>query len=308
MLLRPLLIAALACFALPLHAADRYVAITIDDLPYQRGNSLAEIQALTDRLVEQVRTQGAPVAIFLNEKKLHDGGERELKARTALIEQWLDAGAELGNHTYSHAEINTLPFDDYAQDIVRGEEISKVLLKKRGKTLKYFRHPYLHTGKDPETRAALRSFLRQHQYIVAPVTIDNDEWIYGAAYDVAATQNDESTMRRIGADYLTYMEQAFEFSEQLARSLFGRDIKQTLLIHANALNAEYYDELVAMMKRRGYAFVSLSEALEDEAYRTEDTYIGPKGLSWLFRWGVGQELDTSKSPEIPTYVRELSGT
>ena len=53
MLLRPLLIAALACFALPLHAADRYVAITIDDLPYQRGNSLAEIQALTDRLVEQ---------------------------------------------------------------------------------------------------------------------------------------------------------------------------------------------------------------------------------------------------------------
>lgn len=306
---RSLLIAALALLAFPLHAADRYVAITIDDLPYQRGNSLAEIQGLTNRLVEQVRTHDTPVAVFVNEKKLHDGGEQELKARTALIEQWLDAGAELGNHTYSHADIDTTAFDDYKQDIVRGEEISKVLLQRRGKTLRYFRHPYLRTGKDPGTRSALAEFLRDRGYVVAPVTIDNDEWIYAAAYDKAAAQKDEKTMRRIGADYLTYMDQAFAFSEQLARSLFDREIKHTLLIHANALNAEYYDELVAMMKRRGYAFISLSAALEDDAYRSEDTYVGPKGLSWLFRWGMGRTLDTSIiEPQIPAYVRTLSGT
>lgn len=308
MLARAPLLAALALIALPLEAADRYVAVTIDDLPYQRGRSLAEIQALTNRLVEQVRTQETPVAAFLNEKKLHDGGEHELRARTALIEQWLDAGAELGNHTYSHADIDTTSFDEYKQEIVRGEEISKASLEKRGKTLKYFRHPYLRTGKDPETRRALAAFLSERGYIVAPVTIDNDEWIYGAAYDKAAAQNDEATMRRIGADYLTYMEQAFEFSEQIAQSLFGREIKHTLLIHANALNAEYYDELVAMMKRRGYAFISLSEALEDDAYRAEDTYIGPKGLSWLFRWSVGRTLETPTEPQIPSYIRALSGT
>jgi peptidoglycan/xylan/chitin deacetylase (PgdA/CDA1 family) len=305
---RPLLFAALAVLAAPLYAAERYVAITIDDLPYQRGNSLAEIQGLTDKLVEQIRAHKAPVAVFVNEGKLHDGGEQELKARTALLEQWLDAGAELGNHTYSHAEINNIALDVYERDILRGEEISKQLLSKRGKALTYFRHPYLHTGQDAKTRAALAEFLREHHYIVAPVTIDNDEWIYAAAYDKAAEQKDEATMRRIGADYLTYMNQAFAFSEHVAQQLFSRDIKHTLLIHSNALNAQYYDELIDMMKKRGYEFVSLSAALEDDAYRSEDQYVGPKGLSWLFRWGVGQELDTSKAPEIPTYVRELSGT
>lgn len=305
---RPLLFAALALLAVPLHAAERYVAITIDDLPYQRGNSLAEVQALTDKLVEQIRVQKTPVAVFVNEKKLHDGGEQELKARTALLEQWLDAGAELGNHTYSHVDINTIAFDVYKQDILRGGEISKQLLRKRGKKLTYFRHPYLRTGEHAQTRAALAEFLRDHDYVVAPVTIDNDEWIYGAAYDKAAEREDEATMRRIGADYLAYMDQAFAFSEHVAQQLFGRKIKHTLLIHANALNAEYYDELVAMMKKRGYELISLSAALEDDAYRSEDKYVGPKGLSWLFRWGVGQELNTSKAPEIPTYVREVSGT
>lgn len=307
MLQRSLLIAALALLAVPLHAGDRYVAITIDDLPYQRGNSLAEIQALTDRLVEQIRVHKTPVAVFVNEGKLHEGGEQELKARIALLEQWLDTGAELGNHTYSHPDINTIAFDLYKQDILRGEEISKQLLSKRGKTLTYFRHPYLRTGKDAQTRAALVAFLRDHNYVVAPVTIDNDEWIYAAAYDKAAEQKDHATMRRIGVEYLAYMDQAFAFSEHVAQQLFDRSIKHTLLIHSNALNAEYYDELIAMMKKRGYEFISLSAALEDDAYRSKDKYAGPNGWSWLFRWGVGQELDTSKAPQIPAYIRALSG-
>ncbi|NUO83097.1 polysaccharide deacetylase, partial [candidate division KSB1 bacterium] len=42
------------------------------------------------------------------------------------------------------------------------------------------------------------------------------------------------------------------------------------------------------MAKRGYAFVSLEEALRDEAYRTEDTYTGPAGISWLQRWAMAQ--------------------
>lgn len=305
---RSIVVTALALLALPIQAAERSVAITIDDLPYQRGKTLAEIQTLTHDLVEQIRKHGAPVVAFVNETKLHERGEAELTARTALLEQWLDAGVELGNHTYSHMELNTNALEDYQQDILRGEEITKRLMRERGRTLRYFRHPYLHTGKEAETKANLERFLVQHGYTVAPVTIDNDEWIYAAAYDKAAEAKDAALMRRIGQDYLTYMDRAFEFSEDAAMQVFGRDIRQTLLIHANALNAEYYDELIEMMTRRGYRFISLPEALEDNAYRSKDTYVGPKGLSWLFRWAEGNELDTSKAPPIPAYVRELSGT
>jgi peptidoglycan/xylan/chitin deacetylase (PgdA/CDA1 family) len=287
-------------------AGERTVAVTIDDLPYQRGNSLAEIQTLTERLVNQLVAHKVPSAAFVNEAKLHDGGPEELTQRTALLRRWMDAGAELGNHTYSHMDINTTPLDAYKQDILRGHQITQQLMKERGMTLRYFRHPYLRTGKDPQTNAELARFLEQHGYTIAPVTIDNDEWIYASAYDKAAEAKDEVTMRRIASDYISYMEHCFAFSEHLATQVFGRDIKQVLLIHANALNADYLDELIAMIRKRGYDFISLPEALEDPAYRSKDTYVGPRGLSWLFRWSGGKQLDTAKAPQIPEYVTKLA--
>lgn len=298
---------ALLVLAASAHTADRYVAITIDDLPYQRGPTLADIQALTERLLDQIRKHKEPVMGFVNEAKLHERGPEELEARSALLEQWLDAGAELGNHTYSHADINVVALDAYKQDILRGAEITRRLMRERNQALRYFRHPYLRTGKDEPTKTALEQFLREHDYIVAPVTIDNDEWIYGLAYDIAAERKDEPTMRRIGEDYISYMKGAFEFSEHLATQLFGRDIKHILLIHANALNAEYYDDLMAMMKARDYEIVTVSEAMTDPAYQTANLYVGPNGWSWLFRWSVGTKLDTSKAPQIPSYIKELSG-
>lgn len=298
---------ALMLLAASTHAAERYVAITIDDLPYQRGPTLADVQLLTDRILEQIRKIDAPVVGFVNEAKLHEKGPAELAARTALLEQWLDAGAELGNHTYSHADINVVDFDAYKQDILRGAEVTRRLLSERNQTLRYFRHPYLRTGNDEQTKTALEQFLREHEYVVAPVTIDNDEWIFAAAYDVAAGREDEATMRRIGKDYIAYMEHAFEFSERLARQSFGRDIKHVLLVHVNMLNAEYFDELMDVMKNRGYKIVPLSEALADPAYERPNQYVGPEGLSWLFRWSVGMDIDASNVPPIPTYIRKLSG-
>lgn len=289
------------------NASEREVALTIDDLPYQRGNSLAEVQALTSGLLAHIKAKRVPVVGFVNESKLHERGDAELAGRTALLEQWLDAGAELGNHTYSHVDINAVSLDEYKRDLLRGEEISRPLMKSRGLTLRYFRHPYLRAGQDARVKAALEQFLKEHDYTIAPVTIDNDEWIFASAYDKAAENKDSATMKRIGTDYLNYMERCFDFSEHLATQVFARDIKQVLLVHANALNAEYLDDLIALVEKRGYRFVSLADALEDDAYDRADPYVGPKGWSWLLRWGMNQSLDTSKAPDVPAYVMELAG-
>lgn len=303
------------CFALfyliftvvPSVAAERYVALTLDDLPSQRLSTLASDQTLTTRLIEHIRAHNAPAVGFVNEIKTFERGESEVAGRKALLAQWLDAGIELGNHTYSHVDINTVPFADYTQDVLKGEHITRELMSKRGMTLRYFRHPYLRAGKDAQTKASLQRFLQQHQYTIAPVTIDNDEWIFGGAYDVAAKRGDAAAMRQIGTDYLRYMEQAFVFSEQLALQVAGRPIKHVLLVHANAMNAEYLDDLLTRIAQRGYRFVSLEDALSDDVYRREDLYVGPKGWSWLLRWNIGNDLDVSGAPEVPDYVKALAG-
>lgn len=305
MTLRLLWVLCSALLAPLTQAADRYVALTVDDLPYQRGNSLAEVQTLTTRLVDQIKE--IPTVAFVNESKLHEGGEQELAARTALLEQWLDAGAELGNHMYSHPDINVVPIEEYKRDLLRGEEITRPLMREHGMTLRYFRHPYLHAGKEAHVKAELERFLREQDYTIAPVTIDNDEWIFASAYDKAAEKNDRDTMKRIGEDYIRYMEECFAFSEHIATQVLGRDLKQVLLVHANAMNADYLDELIAMVAKRGYKFISLPAALEDAAYRREDPYVGTKGWSWILRWGMNERLDTSKAPQVPAYINELAG-
>jgi hypothetical protein len=84
---------------------------------------------------------------------------------------------------------------------------------------------------------------------------------------------------------------------------------QTLLIHANFINSDYLDDLIEMFRRRGYRFVTLEEALKDDAYRLPDTYIGPAGISWLHRWAreKGREFILPDEPKVPEFVLKASG-
>jgi hypothetical protein len=70
--------------------------------------------------------------------------------------------------------------------------------------------------------------------------------------------------------------------------MFDRQIAQIFLIHANRLNGEMLGEMLTRLEERGYRFVSLESALEDEAYSTPDHFVGPAGISWFHRWSYGR--------------------
>jgi len=105
---------------------------------------------------------------------------------------------------------------------------------------------------------------------------------------VLAEADSDGALRRVTTSYLDYMTRVVAYYEQQSVALFGREIPQVLLLHANALNAEMFDALAEMLKRRGYRFVSLDRVLADPAYRSEDRYTGPAGITWLHRWALTQ--------------------
>lgn len=277
------------------------VAFTIDDLPASRSGSLANMQRIHASLLSAFRVAGIPAIGFVNESKLRISGEEAERVR--LLTQWLDAGHELGNHGDRHVRFFDASLEAMQADVLDGERVTRRLLAERGQTPRWFRHPTLNTGRDSASRAAFEAFLGDHGYAVAPVTMDNDEWIYAAAYDNARARGDHAMRERLGRDYLRYMDESTRFHEQLARNLFGRDIAHTLLLHANALNAEYVDDLAAMFRRRGYRFVSLAEATADPAYRSPDSYVGPRGLSWLQRWAITRGEPIEEQPSAPNWVQ-----
>lgn len=288
---------------------EKTIAITIDDLPVV--TTRADIQArreITKNLLKNLTDARVPAIGFVNENKLYTNGKRD-EHEIDLLRMWLDAGLELGNHTYSHRSLNKVPLTTYEDDILKGETITKELLAARNLKLRYFRHPFLHTGTSLEIKSGLDTFLAEHGYTIAPVTFDDDDYIFARAYDIAYNKNDKRGMKQVGDAYVPYMEKKLEYWERQSEKLFGRDVSQTLLIHANFINSDYLDDLIRMFQAHGYKFVDLETALRDDAYRLPDRYIGPAGISWLHRWAreKGREYIVADEPTVPDFVLELSG-
>jgi peptidoglycan/xylan/chitin deacetylase (PgdA/CDA1 family) len=289
-------------------AAQRAVAVTFDDLPGSPGslvsNDVAALRGTTARLLAIFREHGIPVVAFVNEGKLFVEGEKaeDVAARTAVLKMWLDAGVELGNHTYSHQDLNKTPLDEFEADLIHGETVTRKLLLEKGGNLRYFRHPFLHVGLDLEKRHAFEAFLKERGYTVAPITIDNDDYVYASVYADALRRGDKLLATRVGTDYVRYMDSVFAFVEDVSQRLTGRQIRQTLLAHASALNADRFGEVAQVLARRGYRFITLEAALQDDAYALPDTYVGNWGISWLHHWELTAGRKRSPSPDPPAWI------
>ena len=282
------------------------IAITIDDLPGVSSNNHQEV---SNKLLTTLNQFKAPAIGFVNEGRLYRKNKPN-QSRIDLLEDWLEAGMELGNHTYSHADYNKLTFEQFASDVMKGEKQTKQLQAKHGQQMRYFRHPYLHVGNSTDKKEQLEKFLAKEGYTNAPVTIDNSEWIFAKAYHISLKANKTEQMKNIGNAYVAYMEEMTVYFEQASKQLFDRPIKHILLIHANSLNGDYLDELLEMYEQRGYQFITLADALTDKAYQSTDTYAGPKGISWLHRWALTQQIDNSffeEEPVCPEFVETIAG-
>jgi len=295
----------------------RRIAVTFDDLPlgYASDRSYAVQKAVIEKLLATLAEHRVPAVGFVNEEKLYpdagveDGGEPDPR-RVALLQRWLEAGHELGNHTYSHPDLHRVPLKDFQRDVLRGERVLREIVGERDSAPLFFRHPFLHTGRSLEVKHGLESFLADHGYRVAPVTVDNSEWIFALAYDRALTRGDAELARRVAAAYPPYLAAKVAYFERNSRDLFGREIPQVLLVHANRLNADHFGTVVERLEARGYAFLPLGEALEDPAYESPDNYTGPAGLTWLHRWALTRGVDEGffrDEPKTPPFVLEAAG-
>ena len=287
---------------------DRQVAVTIDDLPAGMADKLpaAQIVDMTTKLLSTLRDQKIPVVGFVNEKKLFKIGETD--DRIKALNMWLDYGFELGNHTYSHTSLNQAGLRAWEDDVIQGENVVRLLLAQHKMKLRYFRHPYLDTGRDLQTRRQAEAFLVERGYRIAPITLDGWDWAFAGIYEDARRRNDTALQQQIVKDYLSYHEAVFAYSEQLSVRVVGYEPKQILLLHASQLEADHIGELLDVLHRRGYRFITLENALTDSAYSLPDTFVGEEGTGWLDHWAITQGKIPQGAPVFPQWVLDRSKT
>jgi peptidoglycan/xylan/chitin deacetylase (PgdA/CDA1 family) len=280
------------------------VALTFDDLPaLSLFNDQPYVNYLNDRLLRGLKRHRLPAIGFVNESKL-DFIDRP--QQIANLEKWLDAGMDLGNHTFSHETPDTLGAKGYIADIARGEPVTRGLLAKRHRPLNWFRHPYLETGTPAEVKREIDNWLAGHGYRIAPVTIDADDWEFAEPYDDAISRHDEVRRLRIKKQYLDYTERTVAWYQKASNALFGRQIAFVMLLHATRLNADCIDELSDILKRRKLKGVTLNEAMKDSAYRVRDPYVGHGGIDWMERWSdeLHRELPWDSWQDPPQQIIE----
>jgi peptidoglycan/xylan/chitin deacetylase (PgdA/CDA1 family) len=283
-------------------AQQREVAVTFDDLPSSSSHDVATLRKLTERLIQTLTSNRVPVTGFVNEQKLY---QNQTDERIAILKLWLDAGLDLGNHSYSHMRLYNVPVAKMEDDVIKGEKVTAQLLAAKNQKIRYFRHPTLNTGKDLASKNAFEAFLAARGYKVAPVTIDNSDWIFARVYNDALSRGDKALQKRVADAYAPHMEEMTAFYEQLSRDTIGREIKQILLVHASPLNADHFGEVIAKLRARGYRFISLDDALKDPAYKLADNYVGPVGISWLQRWEITKGGKMRPEPGLPESMKEF---
>jgi peptidoglycan/xylan/chitin deacetylase (PgdA/CDA1 family) len=307
-LLSLLLISSL--FVLDALGQSNTVAITVDDLPYEWHDTTIHKLEVADakravlvnqKILASLARHKAPVTGFVNQLKVEQLGTEQ---GTAMLKPWTSGSFDLGNHLYSHTDANQLSVRQIEDEIVRGEATIAPLMNAAGKKLEFLRFPYNHTGDTKEKHDAVAAFIAKRGYRLAPCTIDNTDWEFAWAYVKMLAKHDDASIVKLRAAYLAYTAAEIDYYSGLNKQVLGYEPPEIMLLHANQLNADMIDEVLSIFQKKGYRFVTLSEAESDPVYQQRDTFITSDGPMWGYRWAKerGVKVNGKLEPEVPEWV------
>lgn len=292
------LYASLGLLALITAAADsdaQQIAFTWDDLPAHSALPQGETRVEIGRkLVAAMKDAHLPpVYGFVNGVQT----ERE-PLSTPVLKDWRDAGMLIGNHAWSHMNLNQNSLEAWQADVLKNEAVLK---KYAGATdWHWLRFPYLAEGDTPEKRDAARKFLAEHGYKVAGVTMSFGDYMWNEPYARCVAKGDSAGIEQLERSYLDAADASIDFSRGMAKTLYGHDIPYVLLMHVGAFDARMLPRLLKLYKDRGFTFVSLLDAEKDPFYANDLSLSLPQSPDSLegAMQARGLALPTRPKPSI----------
>jgi peptidoglycan/xylan/chitin deacetylase (PgdA/CDA1 family) len=269
------------------------VAITVDDLPVHgdlpAGMTRAEI---AKKMIEAFKAKGVPGAYgFVNAKNIGVNGDTE---KDSVLKIWADSGFPLGNHTFSHIDLNTASVQAFEDEIVANESVLQGLTGARD--WHWFRYPFLHEGDTLEKRHGVRKYLGDHGYKIAQVTLDFGDYAWNNPYARCVAKQDTQSIEWLKSSYLNTAKEDIALDRKLSAMLFGRDIKYVLLLHIGALDSIMLPDLLDLFKKQGFDFITLEEAQKDPAYQSDPDGALLHGGTFL------EQLTEAKHLKYPPHV------
>ena len=266
----------LSLFSPSAATAQPQIAFTFDDLPAHASLPPGEtrVEVIAKILAAMHDAHMPPIYGFINgiAVEQHPGDVAALKA-------WRDAGNPLGNHTWSHINLNQNSLLDFEANTTKNEALLNELMQ--GADWHWFRFPYLAEGDTQEKKAGVRAFLLLRGYKVAGVTMSFGDYSWNDPYARCVAKGDKDAIAMLESSYLAAADDSIRHYRQLSQTLYGRDIPYVLLMHVGAFDARMLPRLLELYRSRDFAFVTLQQAESDDFYRQDTDLNLPPGPDML---------------------------
>jgi peptidoglycan/xylan/chitin deacetylase (PgdA/CDA1 family) len=273
--------------------AAQKLAITMDDLPLNGllPPGVTRVETTKDVLAILKKRHVPPVYGFVNAKRL----ERNADGAEAL-KLWA-AQEPVGNHTYSHMDLETNPAEAFERDIEENEPALELLAATDN--WHWLRYPYLHEGDTVEKRRAVRLYLKARGYSIAQVSLDWEDYLWNTAYARCVTKNDTKAIAWLRSSYLNTASEFIDLGREQAKLIYGHDINHVLLMHLGAFSSTILPDALDLLKKKGFKLVTLEEAQNDEAYEGDpDVGLHDAG-TLLDQWMQVKQIKYPEHAEKP---------
>lgn len=252
------------------------VSVTIDDFNVHE-ETLVDARNRSQKILSALKKHKAKSALFVVGKYIQNSADE------TLLLNWQKDGHLIGNHTFSHKPYNSrMSLEEETSEILKCE----VILKKNSGFEKYFRFPMLAEGDISEKRDQLRSWLKLQGYKIASVTIDASDWYIDQRLREKLAINPKTDLKPYRDFYLAHIWDRSQYYNELSKKVLGREVKHTLLLHFNLLNALFLDDLLVMFESKGWNVIDAKNAFTDPIFDRLPNTI-PSGQSLI--WGLAKE-------------------
>lgn len=243
-------------------AAGQQIAITFDDLPAHGPLPPGETRIdVAKKVIHALKRAHVPPTYgFVNAIRV-----QEDPGTAAVLSAWRDAGNPLGNHTWSHMNLNQHSLEQFEDDTQKDE--NQLQMQMDGADWHWFRFPFLAEGDSVTKKMGFRVYLAEHHYRIAGVTASFADYEWNEPYARCSAKHDKAAIARLEHTYLQAAAEDIDYRHAMSQQLFGHDIPYVLLMHIGAFDARMLPRLLYVYQSRGFTFVSLADAEKDPFYK-----------------------------------------
>src|SRR5579884_1255229 len=240
------------------------IAFTFDDLPAHGPLPAGETRMeVISKIISALNNAHLPPIYGFVNGKWTETEPNDI----AVLRAWHDAGNPLGNHTWSHMNLNQNKLEDFELEITRNQPVLSSLIK--NEDWHWFRFPFLAEGDTSEKKNGVRAFLAQHGYKIAGVTMSFGDYMWNEPYARCRAKGDDKSIAVLENTYLEAAKDSADYSRELSHRLYSRDIPYVLLMHVGAFDAEMMPRLLDVYREKGFQFVTLQQAESDKFYEND---------------------------------------